>query len=209
MGTPPKPGMDEFFEWLIEEDDERGKDNQKEIVLVKKVCMLGDPAVGKTSLIRRFVYDVFDDKYIETIGAKVTKKKLRIQYVPTGQTFQLRMMIWDIAGQSALDFVKPSYYRDAEGAIVVTDLTRKSTLANVPKWANSLWDVTGQVPFVLVGNKNDIVKEREVTDMDLADMAAKYKVPYLKMSAKEGDFVETAFRGLGLALIQRYIEKKK
>jgi small GTP-binding protein len=198
---------DKFFQWLLE--DEEDKRGPREVVLVKKVCMLGEPAVGKTSLIRRFVFDVFDDKYIETIGAKVTKKTMRIRYIPTGQTFQLRMMIWDIAGHGALDFVKPSYYRDAEGAIIVCDLTRKITMDKTPAWIDSLFTVTQQVPLVLIGNKNDLKNKHEASAQDLSEIASRFRSPYLTTSAKTGEYVEGAFRGMGLALIQNFLHGRK
>jgi small GTP-binding protein len=198
---------DRFFQWLLEDEEESR--SGREIVLVKKVCTLGEPAVGKTSLIRRFVYDVFDDKYIETIGAKVTKKTMRIRYIPTGQTFQLRMMIWDIAGHGALDFVKPSYYRDAEGALIVCDLTRKLTMNKIPAWIDSFFSVTQKVPLVLIGNKNDLVDQQEATPQDLSQLAAQYHCPYITTSAKTGDYVEGAFRGMGLSLIQSFLQNRK
>jgi small GTP-binding protein len=204
---PDKITADEFFKWLIEEEDDESR--SKEVVLVKKVCMVGDPAVGKTSLIRRFVYDVFDDKYIETIGAKVTKKTMRIQYIPTGQTFQLRMMIWDIAGHGALDFVKPSYYRDAEGALIVCDVTRRSSLEMMNAWIDSLSNVTGPIPLVMIGNKFDLKDQAEFGEVDLSQLAGKYKAPYLFTSAKSGTHVEAGFRGLGLSLIQQFLRQKK
>ena len=198
---------DRFFQWLLEDEEEPR--SGREVVLVKKVCTLGEPAVGKTSLIRRFVYDVFDDKYIETIGAKVTKKTMRIRYIPTGQTFQLRMMIWDIAGHGALDFVKPSYYRDAEGALIVCDLTRKLTMNKIPAWIDSFFSVTQKVPLVLIGNKSDLTDQHEARAQDLAQLASQYHCPYITTSAKTGDYVEGAFRGMGLSLIQSFLQNRK
>jgi small GTP-binding protein len=202
MDNPEK-----FFQWLLEDEDDRA--SPREVVLVKKVCMLGEPAVGKTSLIRRFVYDVFDDKYIETIGAKVTKKTMRIKYIPTGQTFQLRMMIWDIAGHGALDFVKPSYYRDAEGALIVCDMTRQLTLNKVPAWIESLFTVTQAIPLIIIGNKADISDRHEFGRNEMAEISGKYRCPYLVTSAKNGDHVENAFRGMGLSLIQGFLQSRK
>jgi len=199
--------VDKFYQWLLEEEED--KSGPKETVLVKKVCMLGEPAVGKTSLIRRFVYDVFDDKYIETIGAKVTKKTLRIRYLPTGQVFQLRMMIWDIAGHGALDFVKPSYYRDAEGAMIVCDMTRRLTLNKVPAWIESLWGVTQRIPLFIIGNKNDLRNQHEFTVKEMTEVSNKYQCPFIMTSAKNGEQVEGAFRGLGLSLIQTFLNNKK
>lgn len=201
------PDAEKFFQWLLEEEED--KRGAKETVLVKKVCMLGEPAVGKTSMIRRFVYDVFEDKYIETIGAKVTKKTLRIKYIPTGQVFQLRMMIWDIAGHGALDFVKPSYYRDAEGAMIICDMTRRLTLNKVPAWIDSLWSVTQRIPLIVIGNKNDLKNQHEFGTKELGEVTGKYQCPFIVSSAKNGEQVENAFRSLGMALIQTFITTRK
>jgi small GTP-binding protein len=198
---------EKFFQWLLEEEED--KRGTKETILVKKVCMLGEPAVGKTSLIRRFVYDVFEDKYIETIGAKVTKKTLRIKYIPTGQVFQLRMMIWDIAGHGALDFVKPSYYRDAEGAMIICDMTRRLTLNKVPAWIDSLWSVTQRIPLIVIGNKNDLKAQHEFSTKELGEVSGRYQCPFIVSSAKLGDQVENAFRSLGMSLIQTFITTRK
>ena len=196
-----------FFQWLLEEEED--KRGPRETILIKKICMLGEPAVGKTSLIRRFVYDVFEDKYIETIGAKVTKKTLRIRYVPTGQVFQLRMMIWDIAGHGALDFVKPSYYRDGEGAMIICDMTRRLTLNKVPAWIDSLWTVTQRIPLIIIGNKNDLKNQHEFSTKELGEVSMKYQCPFIVSSAKNGEQVENAFKSLGLSLIQTFIQAKK
>src|SRR3990172_1773651 len=75
-----------------------------------KVCLLGEPSVGKTSLIRRFVHDLFDDAYVETLGAKVSTKELRVRHRPSSVAFHLLLQLWDIAGQHRVDFVTPEHY---------------------------------------------------------------------------------------------------
>lgn len=195
---------EEFFQWLVDDQPPPVR-GSKELVLVKKVCMLGEPGVGKTSLIRRFVFDVFDDKYIETIGAKVTKKEMRVQYTPTGQYFLLRMMIWDIAGHGALDFVKPSYYRDAEGAILICDVTRRSTLDKLEEWIRSVYNVTGAVPVTFFVNKTDLQDQAQFTTADLQPFMKKYNAPYVLTSARNGVRVEEGFRTLGMSLIKAFL----
>jgi small GTP-binding protein len=90
-----------------------------------KLCLLGDGAVGKTSLVRRFVFDVFDDKYLMSFGTKVVKKEIKV-----GDT-ELDMMIWDILGQRTKDVLHAAYYRGATGALAVCDFTRPDTMKNL------------------------------------------------------------------------------
>ncbi|RLC60203.1 MAG: GTP-binding protein, partial [Chloroflexota bacterium] len=96
------------------------------ISIAKKVCLLGDLAVGKTSLVSRFVYNLFDDKYVSTIGVKVSRKTVIIPRA--GDIVELTMMLWNLAGNEEFDRVRASYLRGAAGAVLVCDLTRPETL---------------------------------------------------------------------------------
>jgi hypothetical protein len=184
------------------------KPKPKEIVLMKKICMLGDPAVGKTSLIARFVYSIFDDKYLETIGAKVIKRVMALTHVPTGQNFRLKLMLWDIAGRKTLEHVRSSYHREAEGGLLVCDVTRRSTLENMDKWLGSFFSVTGEVPVVFIANKTDLRSDSEFGESEMTALARKYHSPYVLTSAKTGENVEESFRELGRRIIQRYLDTK-
>lgn len=202
-------GIDDFIEWFLDEKEEQTKPKPKEIVLMKKICMLGDPAVGKTSLIARFVYSIFDDKYLETIGAKVTKRVMALTHVPTGQNYRLKLMLWDIAGRRTLEHVRSSYHREAEGGLLVCDVTRKSTLENMEKWLDSFFSVTGTVPVVFIVNKMDLKGDGEFGEAEMAALAQKYKSPYILTSAKTGENVEEAFRELGRRIIQHYLNTRQ
>ena len=88
----------------------------KEPRLKLKICLTGEEAVGKTSLIRRFVEDVFDDRHIATLGAKVTKKELRVRMPDSGDRMRAILAIWDILGQwGSGRFLRDSYFRGAQG----------------------------------------------------------------------------------------------
>jgi len=116
------------------------------IQLRKKVCLLGDAAVGKTSLIRRFVFNQFDEKYITSIGTNVSKKDLRIDIsLPNDivQNYDLTFAIWDIIGQKELHSFNLNYFKNANGGIVVCDLTRRETLESLDMWTSSLFNVKG------------------------------------------------------------------
>ena len=182
-----------------------------------KICLLGDLAVGKTSLIRRYVLDTFDDKYITTIGTKVTKKRLLIEVPDKQKEVDLTLLIWDIMGQyqerlpttiSQFDRYIPqqNYFYNAKGAIVVCDLTRKSTFKNVKVWASSLFEVTGEIPLVIVGNKSDMKDKHEVEKEELMGYTKDFKAPVYQTSAKTGQNVEKIFYNLGELLVNTVID---
>jgi small GTP-binding protein len=158
----------------------------KELKSTKKICLLGDPGVGKTSLIRRYVYGLFVDKYLPTIGAKVTRK------VISALGLELTLTIWDITGLEDFRNIHPTYYLGANGAFVVCDCTRRDTLANVSKWVDSIFKVTGKIPILLVANKIDL--RANLSDFELRTLASELDTTYIKTSAKTGENVEKAFQ---------------
>lgn len=162
--------------------------------------MLGDGAVGKTSLIKRFVLDQFDDKYITTIGTKVTKKELFVGDDTNGA--KMALLIWDILGQKGYRYTQALSFGGIEGAILVTDITRPETLESIKEyWIPSLIGVAGPVPMVILGNKTDLVDDRriDVTDLeklnDEPGMDGIIQGCYLS-SARTGESVEEAFYAL-------------
>ena len=168
-------------------------------MISKKVCLLGDFAVGKTSLVRRFVYNLFDDKYISTIGVKVSRKTVT---VPNGDgVVQLTMMLWDLAGSEEFSQVRASYLRGSAGAVLVCDLTRAETLHNLQSYAADLGRVNSDVRLVLAANKHDLSERQQITATQIEAVAASLGAPYYLTSAKTGQEVETLFRQLGQKLL--------
>ena len=168
-------------------------------VLQRKVCLLGDFAVGKTSLVRRFVYDVFSEKYVTTIGVKVSLKKVRVPH--DGEAAELTMMLWDLAGSEEFDHVRASYLRGAAGAILVCDLTRPDSLACLPQYADQLLGLNPAARFVVAANKLDLNDERRLSFAEVEQAAGKLNAPRYLTSAKAGTEVETLFRHLGSVLV--------
>lgn len=164
-----------------------------------KVCFIGDAGVGKTSLIKRFVLDVFDDRYIATIGTKVTKKIVDVD----GQT-KVMMLVWDIMGQKGFrELLREAYFFGAHGAIAVCDLTNKETLEELRYWIKALTDVAGDVPIVFAGNKVDLENDRVIKEQDLQELASKYKGKAYLTSAKTGQNVEEVFKTLAAAMAEK------
>jgi small GTP-binding protein len=158
--------------------------------LQKKVCLLGNFAVGKTSLIRRFVEDRFDDKYLSTIGVKISRKSL------TRDDHFLNLLIWDLAGGDDFSQAGSSYLRGAAGALIVCDLSRRETLASLKNYAQQLRAMNETAVLVFIGNKADLVEEQEISPDDLAEIAQAYGSQFLLTSALIGSNVENAFNHL-------------
>ncbi len=175
----------------------------------RKVVLLGDAAVGKTSLVRRFVFNVFDDKYIMTIGTKVSKKVINIKW--EDMDVELNFIIWDVLGQQGFTQVQETAFRGSDGALLVCDLTRRNTLYSISHyWLPVLERVAG-VPSILLANKSDL-ENWEFSYEELDEFAKGIGVPYLLTSAKTGENVEEAFRKMGEITFKFYpivVEEKE
>lgn len=166
----------------------------------KKIVLLGDPAVGKTSLIRRFVLSTFDEKYVSTIGARVSKKEVEVPTV--AYRVRMDMMIWDLIGSKESTRLHEMYYRGADGAIVVADITRLSTIENIDMWVNSFRTAIGDKTVLMVYNKMDLEGYWTLDDHGMETLAAKHNTLYYKTSAKTGDNVELTFYRLAEAMLE-------
>lgn len=167
--------------------------------LKAKICLVGEAAVGKTSLIRRFVVDEFDDRYITTLGAKVSKKEMVYQSIDHDVEVRVDMTIWDIMGEKGFrELLKEAYFHGAKGVLAVCDITRYSTLKDLDDWVNSVYRVVGKVPVVYAVNKVDLKDEVMLLygEKEIEASAGAFGAPYLYTSAKTGENVEAAFRTL-------------
>lgn len=151
----------------------------------KKVCLLGDFAVGKTSLIRRFVERRFDDSYLTTVGVAVSRKQI------TYPDSSLNLLIWDLAG--GRDHRQTGYLTGVSGSLIVCDLTRRVTLASYREYTEQLYTINPKAQVVLLANKSDLIDNRSITDEELKTIAGELKAPWLLTSAKNGDDVDRAF----------------
>jgi small GTP-binding protein len=174
------------------------------MMLKSKVCLVGESSVGKTSLIRQFVLNSFSDDYIVTIGTKVSKKSLSFEQ--GGVQMSVDMMVWDIMGQSSFrTLLKDSYFHGASGIIAVCDATRKDTLSALDGWVESVREVAGDVPMVMLANKSDLVGQIQVTLNDLELKGKRHKASSWHLtSAKTGENVAEAFQAIGSAMVLRH-----
>ena len=183
-----------------------------EETIKKNIILLGDGAVGKTSLVRRFVTDQFSDKYITTIGSKVTKKEIYLE--TEGDRTHMVLLVWDILGQKGYRFTQALSFGGIEGALLVADITRKETLASLSEyWVPSLLSVTGPLPLIFLGNKSDLSADAEFGIEELREVAAVHsyegmEAKVIMTSAKTGDYVEEAFADLANVLRKVTIKAK-
>jgi small GTP-binding protein len=165
-------------------------------MIQKKICMLGGFAVGKTSLVSRFVSSMFSDKYLSTVGVKIDKKELSVDGTA------VTLMLWDIFGQDEFQTVQSSYLRGMAGYLLVVDGTRASTLETARDLQKKAVSVAGEAPFILLLNKVDLADQWEVNERALWKMADDgWRV--VRTSAKTGEGVEHAFSALTKAMLGR------
>jgi len=161
----------------------------------KKICMLGGFAVGKTSLVSRFVTSIFSDKYLTTVGVKIDKKTVKVG------TEEVNLLLWDMFGQDDFQTVRESYLRGASGYLLVADGTRAATLETVRTLHKTAESVVGRVPFLLVLNKSDLEAQWEIDDRALWKLA-EHGWSVVKTSAKSGAGVDEAFSKLAEAMLE-------
>lgn len=163
-------------------------------MIQKKICLIGPYAVGKTSLVERFVSSIFSDKYHATIGVKIDKKVLGAG----GR--EVNLVIWDLAGEDEFVNVDLKYMRGASGYLLVADGTRRSTLDRAFAMQQRAAEKIGPVPFLLLVNKADLKEDWELTDAELEEFARRgWKV--ILTSAKTGHGVEEAFVSLAESML--------
>jgi len=156
----------------------------------RKLCMLGDFAVGKTSLARRFVEQRFSDRYLTTVGVKIDTKTVELD---DGRP--MKLLIWDIAGSEQLDRLRRSYIRGLHGYLLVCDSTRLPTLTSAKSAYQWIESELGSLPCCLLVNKTDLIDQREI-DQKHIEQAFGNRIQVLRTSAKSGAHVDQAFRSL-------------
>ncbi|MCK5037563.1 MAG: GTP-binding protein [Thermoplasmata archaeon] len=166
-------------------------------VIKRNIVLVGDASVGKTSLVRRFVTDNFSDKYITTIGLKVTKKEVDIG--PDDDKTHMVLMIWDIIGQKGYKHTQSLSFKGVNGALLVMDLTREETLDSLlGYWIPLILKTVGPVPLIFLGNKADLKDEAQFGLEEIRSVAQKSESfgstnECFLTSAKTGENVEEAF----------------
>ncbi|MBK9980761.1 MAG: GTP-binding protein [Gemmatimonadetes bacterium] len=165
-------------------------------VVQRKVCMLGATAVGKTSLVRRFVESIFSEKYQATIGVKIDRK-----LVTMGDT-TVSLLLWDLQGEDEFQRVRLSYLRGASGLIYVADGTRPETLVTTRTIRALAEETVGDVPSLLLLNKSDLADSWAIDDA-FVETNGPTGLPIVRTSARTGDAVEEGFHHLVRRMLDR------
>ena len=168
---------------LADSFDEGNKD-QTELAI--KTLVIGDSRVGKTSLLLKYVDKSFPDEHISTIGVEYKEKLI------TKDGFNIRLQIWDTAGEERFRSITKSIYKNTHGVLFVYDITQKDTFANVKHWIKDTENIDREIRGVIVGNKIDL-PDRVISKTDLDEIGEKYKMPVIETSAKEGTNVNECF----------------
>ena len=177
--------------------------NKNKQTYTLKIIVLGNIAVGKTSVIRRYITNTFSDEHKTTIGCENKKKTIEID----GET-NANLQIWDTAGEEKFMSVTKQYYNDSNGAMIIYDLTKRDTFQKVSQWIKDVKEIAPKdVVIMVVGNKSDLTNEK----VELGDELQPIKDNYLyqDVSAKAGTNVSLAFENLALKIIEKLKERKE
>jgi small GTP-binding protein len=173
-----------------------------------KICAVGEEAVGKTSLIHRYVADKYEDDYIRTIGTLISKKTIEMEG-SKGEPAVVDAVIWDIMGRRGfMDLLRDAYFYRANGVFAVLDTTRKATLEALHGWLEGVSNAVGKLPIVVLANKDDLKKEANVTKKDIKAFAQDWDATPFITSAKTGENVGEAFQELIHAAYERGISAR-
>lgn len=158
-----------------------------------KLIVIGDPRVGKTTLILRYTDKAFRELYIPTLGVQVS-----MRYVEVDQNTQVKLNIWDIAGQELFNQIRGKFYTGSHAVLIVYDVTNPKTFNSVERWYKDMIK-TGEKPGFLIGNKIDL--PAQVNKLDAKNLADKLGLEYVETSAKTGENVDLVFQKLAEKLI--------
>jgi hypothetical protein len=161
-------------------------------MILAKVCLIGAPGVGKTSLVKRFVDRIFDERYLTTVGVKVDKKQVRV-----GQR-EVTLMIWDLAGEDEFESVPLKYVRGASAFILVADGCRGRTLTKAEELRRRIEEQFGSIPFVAAINKSDLGESWDHAALER--FASQWD--WVRTSAKSGAGVDDLFLAVARRIVQ-------
>ena len=169
-------------------------------VVVYKVLLLGDKTVGKTCFLIQYTDKVFIENHITTIGLDYRLKTMTLK-----DEKNIKLQIWDTAGQDRFRAITRNYYKSAHGVILLYDVTNKETFLNVKKWIDSIKDEAQKnIVIYIVGNKIDMSEKRQVTTQEGKELAEKYGLPFCESSARTGENVNEIFNDIAEKVDQTF-----
>ena len=164
-----------------------------------KILILGDPAVGKSCFLARYVENTFENIYMSTAGMDYKYKDVEL-----GDGKLIKLQIWDTAGQERYRTLTTNLYKGAVGIVLIYDITNKKTFDNVRSWITSIEEETSKkIILILVGNKADLKDERKVQKEEGEDMAKEFNLPFFESSAQSGLNVKSVFETLAKLIVEK------
>ncbi|NEP41951.1 MAG: GTP-binding protein [Okeania sp. SIO2H7] len=162
--------------------------------------MVGDFGVGKTSLIRRFVDRQFSDKYLSTVGVKISKKK-----VDLSEEKSVQLLIWDLEGHTKFKAIAPSYLQGASAAIIAADVTRQETIDNMEERLQLFLSVNPKGMAIFALNKADLIEPEQVAKLleDIKEKQPDRVIAAYSTSAKTGENVDEMFNLISAKMIEQ------
>jgi small GTP-binding protein len=165
----------------------------------KKLILTGDYSVGKTSLIKRYVENIFKEDYVSTIGVQISKKKVNLS-----SDTSMDFVLWDIGGQSfEMSPYRARFYHGADAALIVIDRSRENNLNSIGKWYNDIKNsIPTKIPIVIVGNKSDLIDQIIISEAEIKEVSRQFGFHYILTSAKTGENVNDAFLYIAYRVIE-------
>jgi Ras-related protein Rab-11A len=166
-----------------------------------KTVIIGEAGVGKTSIVQQFVNKCFQEKYVETIGVEFFTKTFKIN------DKIIKAEIWDTAGSERFASITKNYYRGADGALIVYDISNKTTFDNVENWFNDLKNACKEEAFIiLIGNKNDLENQRQVSNNMLINLGKNLGIAVMETSAKDDYNINESFYLLIKEIYRKFVK---
>jgi len=165
-----------------------------------KVCVMGDPSVGKTTTVTRFSDGVFTEDYLITLGVNHSIHKILVQ--GERKSALVELVVWDIGGQDRFRDMRTMFYRLTNGVILMFDLSDAKSFKSLEAWANEVFiNIGADVPLVIVGNKSDL-ENHEVDLVDADRFARELGAEFVVTSAKTGMNIGYLFQAMGRAIFE-------
>ena len=164
--------------------------SEQEAQIVLKLLLLGDSSVGKTSILNKYISNKFDESSISTVGVDYMDKI--IDY----NKFKIKLQIWDTSGEEKFRTITKNFYRNADGLLVVFDLTKKESYDHIKSWINEAKENNDKLKTILIGNKLDLKDERIVAIDVAKQFAEKNNLKYIETSAKDGTNINESFQAI-------------
>ena len=175
--------------------------------MIFKIIVIGDPAVGKTSLLTNFCGEKFNYEYVPTVGVNITKEPVTIKD-DMGKEITVNLMVWDIAGQPQFYMLHRPYFNGADGMMLVYDITRSSSFSNINNWYSTSvkYGLSG-IPRILIGNKIDLKDERKIILPMAEHLSEKIGAPFYETSALTGEKVKSIFQKIAELTLRSKLEE--